>query len=549
MLFQKIFNRFFDDHPKMNPTLALGYAKSQSVHAMRFLDRFLSGYNSIYPEGIVYQKIRICTVEESLREITKKKYGRHTLEISENDMYLVKIEYTYFNRPLHPIYLYLPIIGLGGTMKISGTLYTISPVISDTGVSVDSKRGRRELFYRVSKAGMSFQRILQGFYKGNERIQVNILYSRLLNKSSKMRKGPDNNYEHPPTSCESVLCFYIFAKYGFAETLIRYCQTTPIIIHRNDIDTLSDSILEQYEVCQSLRLKPHGVKYNHWVAPDICILVKKNDFTPLVTHFIASAFYIIEHYPERFEVEDFGSESETALWALALGKALWKNDIVEGRLLNEVDAHLASVDTYLDNISKTSLEDGGIYCENIYDLFTHMMDKELEYFVRRDMADISKKRLSVLGNHLMFDITSAFNQAYYDLEKRSRKGVLTDKDINKIFKDRIRVDLIKSLNTARHGEANVIASPGDSLITNYSIVMIPQSKAAGKKNDNNVIIEPSQFLHSSILQFGSINNITKSDLTGRDRLNLYADVNANGCFVNNPEIALLLQKVDDDLNG
>lgn len=549
MLFRKIFKSFYDDSPTMNKVLAEGYSKSQSVHAMRFLDRFLSGYNDSYPEGIVYQKIRICTPDETIREITKKKYGRHTLEISENDWYLVRIEYTYFNRPLNPIYLYLPLIGPGGTMKIAGTLYTICPVLSDTGVSVDGKRGRRELFYRVSKAGMSFQRILQGFFKGNERIQVNILYSRLLNKSSKMRKGPDINSSHPPTSCESILCFYIFAKYGFAETLQRYCNTTPIVIHRSEIDAVSDSIKDNYEVCQSLRLKPHGVKYSHWVAPDICIMVKKEDFTPLVAHFVASAYYILEHYPDRFSVEDFGSEGETALWAMALGKALWKNDIAEGRLLNEVDAHLASVDTYLDNISKTSLEDGGIFCENIYDLFVHMMDKEVEYFVRRDMADISTKRLSVLGNHLMFDITSAFNQAYYDLDKRARKGTLTDKEINKIFKDRIRIDLIKSLNTARHGEASAIASPGDSILTNFSSVMIPQAKATGKKNDSNGVVEPSQLLHSSILQFGCINNITKGDFTGRDKLNVYAQIQPNGQFVKNPDLELLIQKVDEDLNS
>lgn len=549
MLFGKVFDKFYADSPKMNPLLAWGYAKSQSVHAMRFLDRFLSGYNDIYPEGIVYQRIRMCSPEETIREITKKKYSKHTLEISKSDWYLVRIEYTYFDRPLNPVYVYLPIIGQGGTLNLAGTLYTICPVMSDVGVSVDGKRGRRELFYRVSKAGMSFQRILQGFYRDDERIQVNILYSRLLNKSSKMRKGPNNNFGPPPTVCDTILNFYIFAHYGFNETMQRYCHTTPIIIHRKQIDSLDAEYFEKYHICQSLRLKPQGVKYQNWIAPDICILIKKEDFTPLVSHFVASVFYIVEHFPERFSVEDFGSDGETALWAIALGKALWKNDIVEGRLFNEVDAHLSSVDTYLDNISKTTLEDGGIYCENIYDLFVHMMENELDYFVRRDMADISNKRLAVLGNHVMYDITSAFNQVYYDLDKRSRKVMLTDKEINKIFAERIRRDLIKSLNTSKHGEARAISSPGDSIITNFSSIMVPQVKATGQKNNENAIIEPSQLLHPSIMEFGCINNITDSDFTGRDRLNLYAQVDKNGHFVKNPALELLLGKVEEDIIG
>jgi hypothetical protein len=547
MLFQKIFDKFFEDNPKMNPILAMGYARSQSVHAMRFLDRFLGGYNDIYPEGIRYQKITMCSPEETLREITKKKYSKHTLEISKNDRYLVKIEYTYYGRPLLPIYLYLPIVGVGGITHISGTMYTICPVLSDVGVSVDGKGGRRELFFRVSKAGMSFQRLLQGFYRNGERVQVNILHSMLLNKSTRTRKGAVNHYEQP-TLCDTILCFYVFSKYGFSNTLQRYCKTTPIIIERDEIDNLSEEVREKYDICQSLRLKPTGVKSKEWVAPNLCVLIKSDDFTPLVSHFIASFFYITEHYPDRFSAQDFGSESETALWALSLGKALWKNDIAEGRLLNEVDAHLASVDTYLDNISKTTLEDGGIYCENIYDLFVHMMENEIEYFVKRDMSDMSSKRLAVLGNHLMYDITSAFNQVYYDLDKRARKGVLSDKDINTIFKDRIRIDLIRALNSTKHGEARVITSPSDSLVTNFSTVLVLQAKATRQGKDKGTTIEPSQLLNSSILEFGSINHIT-NEFTGRDRLNLYAEIDSNGHFVRNPDLALLIEEVDRDISG
>lgn len=126
--------RIKQDTPKMNPSLANGLATEYVPKAIDYIDRVWRDASKGFPPELRYVGCRVCTpLEEFYTDgvKSKKKY----VELARSDIFLVRYDFTYNGVPLEPRYIYLPFANEAGSIRLGGSTYFISPILSDTVLS------------------------------------------------------------------------------------------------------------------------------------------------------------------------------------------------------------------------------------------------------------------------------------------------------------------------------------------------------------------------------------------------------------------------------
>lgn len=522
-----------DDTPKLNSVLAEGLATTHMKHVEEYIDQVFTLAAKGFPPGLVYCGYRRCTPQEEFRERTRRRDNRYVFDIAPSNIFMVKYLFTFHGEELPDIFLYLPDVNPGGTITLGGSLFTISPVLSDRVISV----GISNVFARLLRGKVTFMRTPHQIAIGQRRETVQVTYGLIYNKNQRQSK-----YE-TTIKAFSTLAHYLFCKFGVTETFQKFGKCTPIFggpeINEHTYPE------DQYVICSSMQIKPKTLGKSFYEPTRIKIAIKREEFTPFVKQLVAGFFYVADHFPARIQLEFIDHPN---LWRTLLGHILRSGRINEGILLSEMTDHINSLDEYLDGPVAVKLRDIGISVDNFYELMVVVMERFSDWVLESsdNINSMYNKELLVL-DYVLYEITSAIFTMYFKIRAAANKP-LNIKELTNIFRMHLRTGLIFSI-TKQHGEISALSYSGDNKALKLTSILVQQTDTSRLRSRKSraVMNDPSKALHVSVAEVGGYSNIPKSEPSGRSRLNLFVGIDSKNIVMRDPHLSTLLDEIQQQI--
>ncbi len=517
-----------ENSPKLNPDLAFGLATKHVPLVAKKVDSIFRTASAGFPEGLKYEGYVRCTPEEEYRERTRKVNNQHTFECALSMTTMYRYLFSYMGQELEPRYLELPYVnfGEGGLITLRGSTFSIAPVLADKIFSV----GSEGIFIPLQGAKLTFERVYYTFSKDSELVEVHPIWSPVYNRNAEQKK----ELNAQPVRGHTTMVHYLFCKYGVEETFNRYGGTHIVV---GDEHTINQNTYpkEDWVICASSHKKPDGVRSKFHPTHNFRMAIPRGSYTDMVHSMVGVFFYVLDHFPDRFDSE---SLLDTVRWQLAMAIFIFGAGENEGLLLKKMDAHLESLDTYLDEETRDKMHKEGIFVRDVYDMFMHIVET---FHTRltgeaKNISSMYDKQLMIL-RYITFDINMAVYNFSYAL-RNMKKAIINPKDIITTMRKFLRSDLIYQLNQASHGEVASVTVPGDNMVVKITSRLVPQTNSAGGGlgHNSSSLTDPAKHLHVSNAAVGSFRNMTKSEPTGRDRINGYLQFDADGVVLRDPAL-------------
>jgi hypothetical protein len=152
-----------------------------------------------------------------------------------------------------------------------------------------------------------------------------------------------------------------------------------------------------------------------------------------VRRVVASLLYMLKFFStgsDSYNI-DMLLDPSNDYWRVILGKYCYGMHTNYAVAISNANLHLASVSTYLDIMTKRSLDRLGIPCENIYEMFYQVFINLDSWLVNHQPNNLYDKKIGVLESLLSEVVKSTFHN-FYDQSRRQK--VLTEKSVEKLLK-------------------------------------------------------------------------------------------------------------------
>lgn len=531
----RLFERLNKDTPKFNPRIAEGFAMQEVKFAEQYIDRIFRCAQQGFPRELEYLDCKRCTPSEEYRQIVRLRNSQRTYEITRSDIYMMKYRFAFRSAEgeerIIERFLCLPYLQDGGLLTLRGSTFAVSPVLADRAISV----GSNSIFIPLTIAKVTFEREIQHFLKNGQRESVYVIWSPLHN----------NRAGQPSVRGRPTLMHYLFCKMGVTRAFSEHGNCDIVVGYADEINE-ENYPTDKFVICGSTNIKPRRLKVRNYIGSKLRMAVPKEQYNNTVASMIGGFFYVVDYFPERIEPDYI---DEPRLWKTLLGHLTFPagdsegKRISEGKYVEDIDLHLQSLDRYIDEIVKEDLREDGVYCDDIYGLFVYIIENFSTMVTQNVEAASSMygKRLTVL-RYLLFDIISAINTFMFRVG--GSKKQITYKDIEGAMNKFLRPDLIMRANN-RHGEVNIISSPGDNKVFKITGNLVLQTDSSGGRGGKTKmsVSDPARWLHVSIAEVGSYGNLPKSSPDGRGRINPYVHVGPDGLIQRSEEHRALLNNI------
>lgn len=515
--------------PEFNPKIAEGLIVSEISEVEQYVHRLFLQAKRDFPPELDYINYERCEPKEIYSVISQRsrnKAGKHVYEFSESNIYLMKYHFTLNGEMLPPVYIYLPYVKEAGIITIKGSNFAISPVLADMSLSV----GQDNIFIYMNKSKITWRQFLHHYVLDGETKSEYIVWSRAHN----------NGIKPTALSRKTSNVHYLFCKYGLTETFRKY-GNAEVVIGYDDINPHNYPPAE-YHIATSTRLKPPG-KNGKYFPSDVRLAIPRSQLNHVTSSMIVAFFYVVDHFPERVSPD---MVNNTDIWRILLGHCIFKTNDSEGKLLTSINTHFTSFDSFVDGMVRDWLNQDGILVDDIYDLFAHVAATYSSRIslASKTLASMYNKRLIVL-RYVLFDLTDGIFNTLFDAVKLTRNGnQVKEKDIKKVFRRRLKPKLVTFINR-KHAEVSSVSSSSDNMATKITSNVVMQSNMAGTTTSKakGSTFDDSKALHSSIAEVGNYNNLPKSDITGRGRLNMFVRIRHDNSVERNPKLQPLLDNV------
>lgn len=514
----------------------------------------------LYPEGFEFIGSRRCTPYEEYREaLNVKVQGKRVFDVAKNDVFLVRYDFTYCGQPLYPQYLYLPFPSPGGLIRLSDKVYTISPVLADKVFSVANE----EIFIQVGRAKISFKRDIHTAVIDGKRVTGYLMWSRLHHASGRRTPGTQN-VDIRLGAVNSTAVHYLFCRYGFLETFERFCRTSPVVLDESQY-TEEEYPADKWVVCRSNKRKPRGVicgdRDYKLKESKALILIERKDYNSIVELFILASFYVIDHFPRELNHEDM---LDTWTWKVALGYILFGDHLNEGKVVEDIETHLVSLDGYIDfeaHQSMTPAIDANPagypwlnQVDNLFDLLGYLIDRMPEMLLHGDSRTscLYNKQL-MINRYVLSNINnSLFGLVFKLVTPRDTKPTLSDLNtmLGKHFGTKLIFNIVSSnpKDNIRHGEISSVSNPNDNMFFKITSVMVQQSDSAGPVGKGDIDVNnPGYHLDSSFAEVSGYCVLPPSLPIGIAKINPFVKTTKDGTIVRREEFRTLLDKIQRNI--
>jgi len=527
-----LLDRVREDTPQMNPDIANGLAVKHIPFALQYIDSVFRSISKDFPPGLTYVNCRKCTPFEEFYDEPRKKNNKRVVDIARSDISLVRFNFRYEGKDLPPKYIYLPFVGEAGSIVLGGSRFFISPVLSDIILSYEDDN----IFVRLLRDKFTIRRIKHNFAIDGVRETESVAWSLIYHVNKDQRK------QKKVSNAKTTLVHYLLCRYGFDEMFQRFGNCLPVIGTHAIIP--ENYPPNEWVICSTYSFsvgKATGSRIYH-EPTKIKLAIRKKDFTPMVKSLVVGFFYTVDHFPYRISPEYVNS---TRIWKTLMGLLLFGNELSEGRLHDDIDAHIRSLDEYVDTLTQPKFEMINLPCSDIYQFFAIAVEKLNEWIMQAPERTNSlyDKELSVLYDTFLPMTTAIFN-FYFKLKTAAAKG-LTEKEVVKLMDMYIKPKSIFYLTKQPTGVSNMSYS-GDNKLLKITTVMVPQKNknAGGNKGDDlESLSDKAKRLHVSFAEVGNFSNLPKSNPTGDSRVAPYLRLDPNGKVLQNPDRIHLLNEV------
>lgn len=527
--------------PHFNKDIANGLAvkhmmekdpKTGLNNTRAYIDKLFAINASIFPKGFRYLGNSLCTPEEHFDTITREYGSRRVGNIAKSDTYMVQLNAEFNGERLEPRKILLPFVRDGNLCTLNGATYTVSPVLTDVGFSVLNG----SIFIPFRRIKLTFKQVDHHFYRDGKREVTYVIWSQIHHEMGKRTK---KDLDARP-KIYSSLAHYFFCNFGVKGTFKQWANVDLQIGYAKDFPE-SKYPRSEWIIYESINLKekhPTG---------DMALVIPRSQETDFVKRLVVSFWYTVDAFPNRFVEPEYLDNS--ALWRILLAHMVFGDFEHQGKITEQIDSHLESVNNYLDEMTMDELQSIGLKVNNIWDLLYEIMTTLAYHLYDSDIDETSMygKRLAIL-RYVMAEFNYVVSMFSYAFQSRQDKEWNLN-DINNIFKSYFKLNGVIRRLTADHGEFDVVSSPGDSKVIKVTSILVPQDRArtsAGHRKS--LISDTSRLIHASIAEVGQYKNQPKSNPDGRGRLNLFVNVRYDGLIERNPKFRALIDRTQRRLN-
>lgn len=489
--------------PVFDQDILDGIPYKQMQDPKAWIDSRIRIASKSFPDEVEFLGSRVCTPQEAfivMTELTSKIDKNKVIDMATSNVFMVRYDFRALGVNLIPRYMFLPNFKKGNRIKIAGKDFHAMPILTDPGFSVTGDY----VFLRMTRAPVTFKRVIHTVMRDGETLSSYITHSKLHWKGGANDRSRESDMIRIG-NVVTTLSHYLFCKYGVEEAFRRYANTHILILNQNEI---TDEMRKKYTVYQSRQIAPRALKLKidySLISSTLAILIPKKDVSLLTEDMIVSMWYIIDHFPEIEDPMELFTDWQWKVW---LGYVLWGDQLGHGKLVENVETHLNSLDDYVDIQTQQTLKyEENLEIDDIYHLFSYVISNMNDLINNNEdrVASMYGKRL-VSVPYILKDITEKIFKCMFELTN-NRKRQYTVSDYNQIFGKYFTVSTIMGLrNTSKKPFMAHISSPGDNMYYRGTSRLVMQAKTGesmpGASNKVNVD-DPANHLHVSGMECGS----------------------------------------------
>ena len=508
-----------ENTPQFTKHVVEGAAKEVLKSAPNYIDDIVTKtVNTMGATGLTYHGWRKMTPKEEFDKLFTVSDKRIKYDFATSDLYLIELRFVYKGTPI-PKYLYLPYADKANLMKISDTVYHITPILSNAVISPD----HRKVFVRLLKDKLSFNRHSTNFILNKQRVPGQIIYSNTYHVYDK--NIVDNLGKVYPS-----ISLYLLGEMGFSNTLKKYANVTNFIITTGDVD----KFLDTHDIYESTKQKPAGYKDNFYIGHDLKILIPKKEVTngnkQFLDNFLFGIINVFDIFPNSVDdaielITMHDIPNELFFWRLSLGRIIFKNGYSVDKMILEMDTHFNKLQNYMDNVIVQKLKDAGNNVETYFDLVALILSNFNTWLLnsKEYKSDISNRYVDLLY-YILYDIIVGMNKALADISNKTVKNELSIKGVNTVFisslspKTFYKVVKSSSMNLT----VNVVSYSGDIMYPKVTSIFKDQEQGNGVNVAKGAQFpEETRTLRGYDLWLGSLLFLSKSAPSPKFRLNMF----------------------------
>ena len=531
-----LFKRLLEEKaPKANRAIMRGLATSQLPLAEQYIDTVFRSASKSFPAGLEYVGCERCYPGDEFNEITKQKNNKRQFDLAQSYLFMVKYHFKFNGEPLPPRYMYLPYCTEAGILSLGGSLYHISPVLSDKVISP----GNNSVFVKLLRDKINFERCYHSIKVNDQGETSQVVWSQIYRKSKEVKKMA------PTTKANICVVHYLVAKFGVSETFKRFLGFVPVV--GEEEITKEKYPEDQWVICESMRVKPKTFVGEFYEPTKIKIAIPKDHWNKDTQAYVTGLFYIIDHFPSHMKPVYM---DRTNQWMILMGHIIFSGHFGAGKLHEGVAEHFASLDNYVDNIVILRLLELGLKVNDFYDLLSVILQNFNEWVINAAQSSTSLygKTLEILY-YVLYNITSAIFTTNFDLNKLATKKVLTAKDITETMNRKLSTGVIYKL-TSPNACMSTVSYSGDHMYPKLTSALAQQQfvQGAARSEHTRTVVDSSRRAHESMTEVGSILFLSKSDPTPAKHINMFMQFDTGtGTPVPRPQFRELLDRTGDML--
>lgn len=503
----RLFDRLQENIPTFNQDIIDGLAYKALRSAKDDVDSMIRTAEKSMPEDFSFVGSTICNPQEAYRVLTmhmnRGNVRSRSVDLARNDLFLVKYSFKLGDEELTDRYLYLPRPKLGGLLAIGDKTFAITPVLGDRCFSV----GLDNVFVPLPRAVFTYRRFIHTIDVDGEMVSRLVLWSKLHNRGGSANGGKDSD-RITLGKVHTTIAHYLFAKYGLLETFGKFADCHPLLTTEGDFDqfvTENKIDLTKYRQVRSRKIRPDGFKARipyASIASDLVILVKADEWSLLTENLLCGLFYMVDFYPDHVEIAELLTAWNWKVW---MGYVLWGDQLGHGKLVENVDSHLLTLDEYVDDSTRHILkEEEGLIIDNFFDLCVCMMER-IEDMIRDRASDIGTMygKSLLVSRYVLSDINVNIFKAMYEISNdRKKKHTLRDYNMT-LGKHFGHATITRLRLVSEKPFVSTVSTPGDNRLFKLGIEVVKQARTTrggGTSLDPN---DPANHIHESKLECGN----------------------------------------------
>lgn len=529
-----------DEIPEFNQKILEGLVYHQTRNVKEWIDRYIRTAEKSFPEGIEYVGSSMLSPAQALYELYGKKNGsaknnrRFCPDMASSDIFLVRYHLRYNGQDMNFRHMFLPNFKPGNRIRIAGNLMHAQTPLVSPGFSVPGD----SVFFRMTRSPVTFLRSIHTLRKDGKRFSKMMVHSRLHWKGGANDRGRSSD-TIKVGDVVTTLSHYLFCEYGVEETFRKYGNTHVVVKESSEV---TDEEREQYTVYTSQQTPPRSLRnynradYSH-IATTLAVLLPKDAVNTTTEDMVATMFYMLDHFPELETLDDIYSDWQWKVW---LGYTLWGDLIGHGKLVENVESHLRSLDDHMDVQTQNALRDEeDIEVDTTYDFFAHMIGRVDDLIANNaSKANSMYNRRLTSVPYVLKDIIHHIFHTVFEMSSSRRK--VDVKGYEQILGRNLKPMTIMGLrDTGKKPFMMVISTPGDNMYYRGTSRIIEQERTgeASKGGRSSVDVNaPANHLHVSGPECGSYGILPHSYPLAKATINPMVNMDDRYTLIPNPEL-------------